>query len=192
MAVGTTAGQLTAASRSRSRLPSVVPWILPVLLLLGWQLTLTFGVFKEYQLPPPLKVITSAANLWERGLLQQHIVTTLLRTVFGFGIGVGFALVLGTVNGLSRTADRFFDSTLQAARTVPTLAWSPLLILWMGIDEPPKLTLVAIGAFFPVYLNLVAVSATWIGSWWKWGASTTSRGPRWRCRSSCRRVCRAS
>jgi sulfonate transport system permease protein len=53
-------------------------------------------------------------------------------------------------------ADRFFDSTLQSIRTVPTLAWSPLQILWLGIDEPPTLTLVAIGAFFPVYLSLVS------------------------------------
>src|SRR5258708_21860088 len=64
--------------------------------------------------------------------------------------------VLGRVIGLSRRGEQAVEATLQALRTVPTLAWAPLLLLWMGIDEPPKIILVAIGAFFPVYVNLVA------------------------------------
>jgi sulfonate transport system permease protein len=100
--------------------------------------------------------LRAAGNLLERGLLQAHVGSTVTRVLFGFAIGAGIALLLGTVVGLSRTVDRFFDPTLQAVRTVPTLAWAPLLVLWMGIDEPPKLTLIAIGTFFPVYVNLVA------------------------------------
>ena len=65
-------------------------------------------------------------------------------------------MVLGTPSGLSRRVDRAVEPTLQAVRTIPTLAWAPLLLLWLGIDEAPKLTLVAIGAFFPLYVNLVA------------------------------------
>jgi sulfonate transport system permease protein len=113
-------------------------------------------VFKEYQLPPPLKVVTSTWNLWERGLLQRDILETLFRVFSGFAIGSGIALLLGTVTGLSKDVDRFFDPTLQAVRTVPTLAWSPLLVLWLGIGDVPKIVLVAIGAFFPVYLSLVS------------------------------------
>ena len=78
------------------------------------------------------------------------------RVLLGFAIGSAAAVVLGTLTGLSRRACEAVEPTLQALRTVPTLAWAPLLLLWMGIDEPPKLTLVAIGAFFPVYVNLVA------------------------------------
>jgi sulfonate transport system permease protein len=138
------------------RRPALIGWVLPLILLVLWQASLNLGVFKAYQLPPPLQVLSAAGNLIERGLLQNHVLTTCLRVAAGFAIGASVALLLGTVVGLSRRVDQFFDPTLQAVRTVPTLAWAPLLILWLGIDEQPKLTLIAIGAFFPVYVNLVA------------------------------------
>ncbi len=138
------------------RRPSLAAWILPLLLLALWQGVGAFGIFERYQLPPPGDVVDAAIALWSRGLLQTHVVATGARVLSGFALGAAAALALGTVVGLSRTVDRLVDPTLQAVRTVPTLAWAPLLLLWMGIDEPPKVTLVAIGAFFPVYLNLVA------------------------------------
>lgn len=113
-------------------------------------------MFEAYQLPPPPVVLDAAVSLWRRGLLQQDILATVLRVVEGFTIGSLVAIVLGTITGLSRRTEDVFEPTLQALRTVPTLAWAPLLLLWMGIDEAPKITLVAIGAFFPVYVNLVA------------------------------------
>ena len=101
-------------------------------------------------------MLDAAIGLWRRGLLQQDIAATVLRVAAGFTIGSLLAMVLATVIGLSRRTEEAFEPTLQALRTVPTLAWAPLLLLWMGIDEAPKVTLVAIGAFFPVYVNLVA------------------------------------
>ena len=113
-------------------------------------------MFEAYQLPPPPVVFDAAVGLWRRGLLQQDVIATVLRVAEGFTIGSLVAIVLGTITGLSRRSEDIFEPTLQALRTVPTLAWAPLLLLWMGIDEAPKVTLVAIGAFFPVYVNLVA------------------------------------
>jgi sulfonate transport system permease protein len=101
-------------------------------------------------------VFDGAMGLWRRGLLQQDILATFVRVAEGFTIGSLVAVVLGTLVGLSRRTEEAFEPTLQALRTVPTLAWAPLLLLWIGIDEAPKITLVAIGAFFPVYVNLVA------------------------------------
>jgi len=115
-----------------------------------------FGVFEAYQLPPPPVVLDAALGLWRRGLLQQDLLATIERVLEGFALGSVVAIALGTVTGLSQRAERALEPTLQALRTVPTLAWAPLLLLWLGIDEPPKVTLVAIGAFFPVYVNLVA------------------------------------
>jgi sulfonate transport system permease protein len=74
----------------------------------------------------------------------------------GFALGTSIALVLGTLVGLSRVAEVAIDPTLQLLRNVPSLAWVPFLLLWLGIDEAPKLALIAIGAAFPVYLNLIA------------------------------------
>lgn len=146
----------SARRPSPSAGPAWLPWALPVVLLILWQASVNLGIFKAYQLPPPLTVLDSGWRLAERGLLQAHLLATTTRVLAGFAIGASFALALGTVVGLSRVVDRAVDPTLQAIRTVPTLAWAPLLLLWLGIDEQPKITLVAIGAFFPVYVNLVA------------------------------------
>lgn len=135
---------------------AAIPWLLPLLILVLWQLSLTTGIFKPHQLPPPLTAVTTAWDQLLQGRLQQHIVATLGRVYGGFLIGSAIALLLGTSVGLLRSVERAVDPTLQALRTVPTLAWAPLLLLWMGIEEAPKLTLVAIGAFFPLYTSLVA------------------------------------
>jgi sulfonate transport system permease protein len=103
-----------------------------------------------------LTVLSTAFDQLRAGVLPQHILATMARVFAGFLIGSTAALILGTAVGLLRGVDRAVDPTLQAVRTVPTLAWAPLLLLWLGIDEPPKVTLVAIGAFFPLYVNLVA------------------------------------
>jgi sulfonate transport system permease protein len=145
-----------ATAATRRRLPSLVPWVLPIVLLGLWQASITFGLVEAYQLTPPLQVLESAADLWRRGLLQTDILATSFRVLVGFGIGATVAVILGTITGLSRTVFRAVEPTLQAVRSIPTLAWGPLLLLWLGIDEAPKFALVAIGAFFPVYVNLVA------------------------------------
>ncbi len=121
-----------------------------------WWGSVAAGVFAAYQLPPPPVVIDATVSLWSRGLLQGDLLTTIGRVALGFMVGSAAAMVLGTLTGLSIRVSQAVEPTLQALRTVPTLAWAPLLLLWLGIDEAPKVTLVAIGAFFPVYVNLVA------------------------------------
>lgn len=145
-----------AAANARRRWPSLLPWVLPAVIVAVWWGSVSVGVFAPYQLPPPPIVLDAAGQLWQRGLLQQDIVTTIVRVAAGFVIGALLAIAAGVVTGLSRRVETAVEPTLQALRTVPTLAWAPLLLLWMGIDEGPKLTLVAIGAFFPVYVNLVS------------------------------------
>ncbi|OYT95352.1 MAG: ABC transporter permease, partial [Pseudomonas sp. PGPPP3] len=78
------------------------------------------------------------------------------RVATGFALGAGLALAIGALVGLSRTAERALDPSFQALRAIPSLAWVPLLLLWLGIDEAPKLTLIAIGAFFPVYMGVAS------------------------------------
>jgi sulfonate transport system permease protein len=148
--------QTQVAGTRRRRLPSLVPWIQPVVLRGLWQASQTYGLVQPYQLTPPLEVLESAGNQGRRGVLQQDILATVMRVLVGFTAGASIAVMLGTITGLSRRIHEAVDPTLQALRSVPTLAWAPLLLLWLGVDDLPKFVLVAIGAFFPVYVNLVS------------------------------------
>jgi sulfonate transport system permease protein len=101
---------------------------------------------------------TIAQTLWQLGAdrLARHIGASTWRVLMGFACGAGLAIVTGAAMGLSRRLDALLDPSFQALRAIPSLAWVPVLLLWMGIDEAPKVTLVAIGAFFPVHLSVVS------------------------------------
>jgi sulfonate transport system permease protein len=128
------------------------------LALLGMWLLLTeiTGIFRPNQLPAPLQVLRTAGELLAGGELFRHIGSSALRVLLGFAFGASAALLVGAGVGVSHTLEHALDPTLQALRSIPSLAWVPFLLLWLGIDEAPKLTLIAIGAFFPVYVNLVS------------------------------------
>lgn len=125
--------------------------ILPVTLIVAWQLTTTLGIVTPAQLRTPGEVWTAAVQLFERDLLVRFIGISVQRVVLGFLAGASLGLLLGAVTGLSRSWDLFFGSTLGAIRAVPSLAWVSLLILWLKMGEESKVTLISIGAFFPVY-----------------------------------------
>ncbi|HEU5085817.1 MAG TPA: ABC transporter permease [Roseiflexaceae bacterium] len=145
-------------SATRERRPiAVAGWrglVVPALILLLWQLVTWAGLFEPSQLPGPADVLAAAGELVRSGQLFPHVVASIGRVLAGFAVGTLLALGLGVAVGLSPTVDQFMTPTIQALRAIPSLAWVPLLILWMGIDEAPKITLVAIGAFFPVFANL--------------------------------------
>jgi sulfonate transport system permease protein len=111
-------------------------------------------IVPEHLVPAPSTIVQT---LWQLGgdRLGRHIGASTLRVFAGFGLGAALALVLGAAMGLSRRLDALLDPSFQALRAIPSLAWVPVLLLWMGIDEAPKITLVAIGAFFPVHLSVV-------------------------------------
>ncbi len=132
----------------------------PLVLLAAWIATTTtlltgHRVFAPHQLPSPGQVWTTAVELSAGGELARHVTASLGRIVAGFLAGALAATAIGTAVGLSRIVEAVIDPTLQLVRNIPSLAWVPFLLLWLGIDETPKITLIAIGAFFPVYLNLV-------------------------------------
>jgi len=130
--------------------------ILPIGLLIVWQLVVNAGLYGRGQLPAPIDVWRAAEQLWNSGALVEHIRVSIDRVARGFGIGTLIAIAIGLVVGLSPIAGYLIDPTVQAFRAIPSLAWVPLFVLWMGIGEQPKITLIAVGAFFPVYANLVS------------------------------------
>jgi sulfonate transport system permease protein len=130
--------------------------ILPLAILLAWQIASTSGIVSVAQLPSPEMVYLAGIDLIERGLLGPFIAISLQRVLIGFTIGAALGLVFGAIVGLAKVWDQFFGSTFGAIRAVPSLAWVPLLLLWLKIGEESKLTLIAIGAFFPVYTTVAA------------------------------------
>jgi sulfonate transport system permease protein len=139
---------------ARKRLPSgLVPWLLPVLLIAVWQGAAAAGWIANRVLPAPLDVLAAAWKLIGTGELWQDVLVSTGRAASGFAIGGGIGFALGILNGSSRGAARLLDSSLQMLRNIPHLALIPLVILWFGIDETAKLFLVALGVFFPIYLN---------------------------------------
>ncbi|MCC8684910.1 aliphatic sulfonate ABC transporter permease SsuC [Xanthomonas campestris pv. raphani] len=132
---------------------AVVPWLLPVTVVVAWQLAATWGWLPQRILPAPDAVLRAAVALVRSGELWQHLAISGWRAAVGLAIGGSIGLALGLLTGVSRVAERLLDSSLQMLRNVPHLALIPLVILWFGIDEGAKLFLVALGTFFPIYLN---------------------------------------
>jgi sulfonate transport system permease protein len=132
---------------------ALAPWLLPIALLLAWEVSARTGWLSSRILPEPLAVATAFWTLAASGELWEHLRTSLWRALSGFAVGAGLGLALGLLTGSFRRAETLLDTTLQMVRNIPALALIPLVILWFGIDETAKLFLLAVGVFFPVYLN---------------------------------------
>ena len=130
--------------------------LLPVIILAVWQIVTTTGLVPPYRLPTPASVLTAGVELAQRGELWNHIAISVQRVLLGFAIGSVIGLAAAGIVGLSRLGDVLLSPTLAALRAVPSLAWVPLLILWLQIGEESKVTLIAIGAFFPVYTTVAS------------------------------------
>lgn len=139
-------------SRSLSILKGLA---LPVILIVLCELLVRSGVIEPYLLPAPSSLLQSLAELVE-GDLWQHIGVSTWRVIWGFAIGSGLGLIFAIFVGLNKQAEEFLEPSFSAIKSIPSLAWIPLLLLWLGIDEASKITLIAIGAFFPTYTNTVA------------------------------------
>jgi sulfonate transport system permease protein len=138
---------------TRRRLGGFTPWIVPLLVIVGWEAASRSGWLSTRILPEPFAVAQAFWNLLKSGELERDVAISTGRALAGLAIGGGLGLVLGLLTGTFRTAETLLDTTLQMVRNVPPLALIPLVILWFGIDESAKLFLVAIGVFFPIYLN---------------------------------------
>ncbi len=128
--------------------------LLPVGLAAGWEAAVAMGLADGRLLPTPATVAATLSALTRTGELWDHVLATLWRVAAGFLFGVLAATVLGAVTGYFPLARRLLDPMLQALRSIPSIAWVPLFILWFGIFETSKVILIAVGVFFPIYLAL--------------------------------------
>jgi sulfonate transport system permease protein len=129
--------------------------IIPISVAVLWELAVYAGLSSGRLVPPPSRIFTTFVELTSTGELTRHTIATLLRVLAGFGLGVVFGTLLGALAGYSALARSLADPTLQALRAIPSIAWVPLFILWLGIFEASKVALIAVGVFFPVYLGVM-------------------------------------
>ncbi len=130
--------------------------ILPIGALLCLEFCVRQGLVSARLLPAPSDIGEVLLDMYRNGTLATHIGISTLRVLMGFVAGSILGILVSCLVGFHRYAEVLLDATIQALRGIPALAWVPLLLIWLGIDEAPKITLIAMGAFFPVYLNLQA------------------------------------
>jgi sulfonate transport system permease protein len=140
--------------------PSLRAWLtalaVPVALGVAWELAVRTGIAPGRLMPPPSRLLHTAAALTASGELQKHVAATMTRVAMGFGVGAVAGTLMGMLTGASETARRLLDPSIQALRAIPSIAWVPIFILWLGIFETSKLALIALGVFFPVYLGMLS------------------------------------
>lgn len=146
------------AGRTGGRL--VLGILIPLVLAIGWELAIRSGLTQGRLLPPPSRVLGTLLALAQSGDLRLHVQATLLRVALGFVAGAGAGILVGALTGTLPLARHLLDPSLQALRAVPSLAWVPLFILWLGILETPKVVLIAVGVFFPVYVGVSGAIAS--------------------------------
>ncbi|MEZ5866647.1 MAG: ABC transporter permease [Geminicoccaceae bacterium] len=135
--------------------PLVLGLALPVLLALLWEAAAALGLTSRRLMPPPSRIFATLFKLAASGDLWGHIWITTWRVAVGFVIGTIAGTLVGAAAGYSGLTRRLIDPTLQGLRAVPSIAWVPLFILWLGIFEQSKVALIAVGVFFPVYLGVM-------------------------------------
>jgi len=125
----------------------------PVVLLVAWQLVVALHLVDDRYLTSPWSVVQAGQQLLGDGTLQGDLTASLSRVLWGLAFGVTAGVGLALVAGLFRLGEDLVDSTMNLLRAVPVIALLPLIILWLGIGETPKVVMIALGVFFPVVIN---------------------------------------
>ncbi|NQX67642.1 ABC transporter permease [Paenibacillus alba] len=130
----------------------VIGSILPLLLLVIWQVSGDLSLFSPEFLPTPLRILAEFQTLIGSGELIHHLAISLQRAAVGFLIGGAIGLLFGFLAGFIQKFEFMLDPSFQMLRMIPHLAIAPLIILWFGFGEVSKIVIIAIGAFFPMYI----------------------------------------
>lgn len=124
-----------------------------VVLLAIWVTGSATGLIDPRILPAPWTALSTGVSLTENGRLPENLLTSLQRAALGLGIGVIAAVLLALASGLTRLGESLIDGPMNIKRAVPTLAFIPLAIVWLGIGEGMKVTLIVFSVMVPIYIN---------------------------------------
>ncbi len=144
-----------AARRSGRWMRPALGLLLPLGIAVVWELAVRLGLSNGRLVPPPSMIYQTLVELGASGELTRHVAITLWRVGVGFGLGVLFGTLFGAICGYWPLSRRLLDPTVQALRAIPSIAWVPIFILWLGIFETSKVALIAVGVFFPIYLGVM-------------------------------------
>jgi len=144
-----------------AQLATIVPWIIPVVLVILWILVTHARLVPAYLIPPPLEVIRTCytyvfLNPGEApyaGRFAGDAVASLARITVGFSLAAAIGLPLGILSGRVSLVSKLLNTFINGLRAVPGITWLPLAMVWFGIGIKTTVFLVALAAFFPVYLN---------------------------------------
>ena len=167
-------------SRMTSWQKSYPNWvsIVSILCLLAiWELICQSGIVSSLFLPAPTAIISALLQMIADGEIGVSLAASLYRILAGFFIGSLVGLAVGLVTGTSALMDKIGTPIVNAIYPIPKIALLPLFILWLGIGELSKVTIIALGVFFPVAMNtysgvknvdtlLLKVAASFNASWW--------------------------
>ena len=141
------------------KLMKALPWISsPILLLLllgGWQFTVSVLGVSEFILPAPLAVWDSLVTLLSESGVYHDIWITLWEVLFGFGIALVAGMAIGAVLGRVVWLERAVQPAMVAFQVVPKVAFIPIFVIWFGFGTTSKIIMAAILAFFPIMLNVM-------------------------------------
>lgn len=142
----------------------VVPWFLPMIFLLSWFAVSETGMVPAYLLPHPKDIISAASTYIFNeaghgpyaGRFFEDFVASTIRVMSGFGLAVVVGIPLGIISGRIALVNGMLSMTINALRAVPGISWLPLAMVWFGIGLKTTVFLVALAAFFPIFLNAEA------------------------------------
>ncbi|MFC0271735.1 ABC transporter permease [Metabacillus herbersteinensis] len=122
-------------------------------LLVLWEIVCRLNIVPPLFLPAPSAILVAAWEMMISGELHQNLFASLYRVGSGYIIGAIFGIVIGLILGFSRWADAIITPIVYSIYPIPKIALLPLIILWLGIGEMPKIAIIALGVFFPVVIN---------------------------------------
>ena len=129
---------------------------MPLLIIAWWLVASALKMVNSYLVPSPASIVHTTVVLVQKGILLEHVTTSLYRIVAGFSLTFLLAFPLAVVLGTNRWLTPYFDPLLHFVRHIPPISCIPIFILWLGIGEGSKLAIIVLAAFFPVFLNTLA------------------------------------
>lgn len=122
-------------------------------LLILWEIVCRLQIVPPLFLPAPTEIVKAGWEMITSGELHENLFASLYRIVAGYVIGAIVGIIIGLILGFSKWADAIFTPIVYSIYPIPKIALLPLIILWFGIGEMPKVAIIALGVFFPVVIN---------------------------------------